>query len=61
MLLGTSQEYQKYEYDTYLKYDGEQSLSSLSAYPTVGRTNGEYTEWALRSYFGRVNLTWDSF
>ena len=59
VLLGTSQEYQKYEYDTYLKYDGEQSLSSLSAYPTVGRTNGEYTEWALRSYFGRVNLTWD--
>ena len=59
ILLGAAQEYQKYEYDTYLKYDGDQSLSTLDAYPTVGRTNGYFTEWALRSYFGRVNFVWD--
>ncbi|MDE5934405.1 MAG: SusC/RagA family TonB-linked outer membrane protein, partial [Muribaculaceae bacterium] len=59
VLLGASQEYNKYEWDTYLKYDGDQNQSTLSAYPTVGRTNGEYTEWAMRSYFGRLNLIWD--
>lgn len=58
VLLGTSQEYQKYNWDTYLKYDGDQTLSTLTAYPTVGRTNGDFSEWAMRSYFGRVNFVW---
>lgn len=27
---------------------------------TNGSITGNYNEWAMRSYFGRVNLDWDN-
>lgn len=60
ILLGMSQEYNKYDTDYFRKYDLiDESLGSLDAATTVGEITGNYTEWAMRSYFGRVNLNWD--
>ena len=61
VLLGMSQEYNKYDEDYFRKYDLiDDSLTSLDAATTVGEITGNYTEWAMRSYFGRVNLNWDN-
>lgn len=60
VLLGFSQEYNKYDEDYFRKYDLiDESLTSLDAATTVGEITGNYTEWAMRSYFGRINLNWD--
>ena len=60
LLAGMSQEYNKYDYDYYRKYDlVDESLTSLDAAMTNGPIGGYYTEWAMRSFFGRANLSWD--
>ena len=57
---GMSQEYNKYDTDYFRKYDLiDDSLTSLDATTTVGEITGNYTEWAMHSYFGRINLNWD--
>ena len=59
-MAGASQEYNKYDTDYYLKYDlVDESLTALDAASTLGRITGNYNEWAMRSYFGRINLVWD--
>lgn len=61
ILLGASQEYDKYEYEMFRKYDLiDDSLTGIDAGTTNGEIQGNYTEWAMRSYFGRVNFSWDS-
>lgn len=60
VMAGASQEYNKAENEHFLKYDLiDDSLTSLDAAATNGPIGGNYTEWAMRSYFGRVNLNWD--
>lgn len=57
---GMSQEYNKYDTDYFRKYDLiDESLTSLDAATTVGEITGNYTEWSMRSFFGRINLNWD--
>ena len=57
---GMSQEYNKYDTDYFRKYDLiDESLTSIDAATTVGEITGDYNEWAMRSYFGRINLNWD--
>ncbi|MDE6543591.1 MAG: SusC/RagA family TonB-linked outer membrane protein, partial [Muribaculaceae bacterium] len=62
VLLGTSQEYEHYDYTYAFKngqpdYDNQTTLDSA---PNMRNISGYYTEWAMRSYFGRLNLTWDN-
>ncbi len=58
---GMSQEYNKYDRDYYIKYDlVDPSLGAIDAGMTNGSITGNYNEWAMRSYFGRVNLNWDN-
>lgn len=60
LFAGMSQEYNKYDHDYYIKYDlVDPSLGSLDAAMTNGNISGNYNEWAMRSYFGRINLNWD--
>lgn len=60
VLLGMSQEYDKYDYEMFRKYDLiDDSLTSIDAGTTNGEISGNFTEWAMRSYFGRINLNWD--
>ena len=60
VMAGMSQEYNKYEYENFITYDLiDDSLTSIDAATTDGAIGGNYTEWAMRSYFGRVNLSWD--
>ena len=60
ILAGASQEYNKEENEHFLRYDLiDDSLTSLDAAATNGAIGGNYTEWAMRSYFGRINLSWD--
>ncbi len=61
LLVGASQEYDKYEWEMFRKYDLiDDSLTGVNAGTTNGEINGTYTEWAMRSYFGRINLNWDN-
>ena len=58
---GMSQEYNKYDQDYYIKYDlVDPSLGAIDAGMTNGSITGNYNEWAMRSYFGRINLNWDN-
>ena len=60
VLAGFSQEYDKDEHEMFRKYDLiDDSLTGIDAGTTNGEISGNYTEWAMRSYFGRVNLNWD--
>lgn len=60
-MVGSSQEYNKYETENFLKYDLlDESLTAIDAASTVGRIGGNYNEWAMRSHFGRINLSWDN-
>ena len=60
VMAGMSQEYNKYDTDYFRKYDLiDDSMTSLDGATTVGEITGNYTEWAMRSYFGRINLNWD--
>lgn len=57
---GMSQEYNKYDHDYYRKYDlVDPSLGAIDAGLINGEITGNYSEWAMRSYFGRINLNWD--
>lgn len=57
---GMSQEYNKYDTDYFIKYDlVDPSLGAIDAGMTNGNITGNYNEWAMRSYFGRINLNWD--
>ncbi|MDE5637084.1 MAG: TonB-dependent receptor, partial [Alistipes sp.] len=59
-MVGASQEYDRYETENFMKYDLiDDSLTSLDGAATNGPVGGNYTEWAMRSYFGRMNLNWD--
>lgn len=59
VLVGMSQEYDKSENERFLRYDLiDDSLTSIDAAATNGAIGGNYTEWAMRSYFGRLNLNW---
>ncbi len=61
VLAGASQEYDKNENEMFLKYDLiDDSLTSIDAGTTNGNIGGSYTEWAMRSFFGRLNLNWDN-
>ncbi|MDE5668546.1 MAG: SusC/RagA family TonB-linked outer membrane protein, partial [Duncaniella sp.] len=52
---GMSQEYNKYDQDYYIKYDlVDPSLGAIDAGMTNGSITGNYNEWAMRSYFGRI-------
>ncbi len=58
---GMSQEYNHYDRDYYRKYDlVDSSLTGIDAGTTNGEVSGTYDEWAMRSFFGRMNLSWDS-
>lgn len=60
VLIGASQEYNKDENERFMRYDLiDDSLTSIDAATTDGPVGGNYTEWSMRSYFGRVNLNWD--
>lgn len=60
VLAGMSQEYNKYDTDFFIKYDlVDPSLGAIDAGITNGNITGNYNEWAMRSYFGRINLNWD--
>jgi TonB-linked SusC/RagA family outer membrane protein len=60
IMVGASQEYNRYETDAYGRYDlVDDSLTALNAGTTDRPTSGNYNEWAMRSYFGRMNLVWD--
>lgn len=61
ILVGGSQEYNKYENEQFRRYDLiDESLTSLDAGTTDGPITGNYNEWAMHSYFGRLNLAWDN-
>ena len=60
VMAGMSQEYNKNERENFITYDLiDDSLTSIDAATTDGAIGGNYTEWAMRSWFGRVNLSWD--
>jgi TonB-linked SusC/RagA family outer membrane protein len=60
VMVGAGQEYNKYETELFRRYDlVDESLTAIDAGATDGPVGGNYTEWAMRSYFGRINLTWD--
>lgn len=60
VLAGASQEYEKYETENFMKYDLiDDSMTSLDGATTNGNIGGNRTEWAMRSWFGRLNLAWD--
>ena len=62
IMVGTSNEYYLYDWDTYgLRYPTDASLQDFTTnvYSTAMRVNGAKTEWAMRSWFGRLNLNWE--
>lgn len=60
VLAGASQEYNRYSTESFLKYDLiDDSMTSIDAGTTNGSIGGNYTEWAMHSYFGRLNLAYD--
>lgn len=60
VLAGYSQEYDRNENERFMRYDLiDDSLTSIDAATTNGPIGGNYTEWAMRSWFGRVTLNWD--
>lgn len=61
IMAGASQEYNKYENELFRRYDlVDESLTSLDGATTDGPVGGNYDEWAMHSYFGRLNLAWDN-
>ncbi|MDO5571229.1 MAG: TonB-dependent receptor [Bacteroidales bacterium] len=59
-MIGASQEYNKYENEYLRRYDLlDESLTAMDAGSTNGPEGANFNEWAMRSYFGRVNLAWD--
>lgn len=61
LMVGGSQEYNKYESEFFRRYDlVDESLTAVDAGATDGPVGGNYNEWAMHSYFGRLNLAWDN-
>lgn len=61
LLAGASQEYDRYNWEMFRKYDLiDDSLTGIDAGTTNSEIQGNYTEWAMRSYFGRLNLNWEN-
>lgn len=61
LMVGASQEYNKYESEFFRRYDlVDESLTAIDAGATDGPVGGNYNEWAMHSYFGRLNLAWDN-
>lgn len=59
LLAGAAQEHDRYEHEMFRKYDlTDSSLTAIDAGTTNGEIGGSYTEWAMRSGFGRLNLNW---
>lgn len=60
VMVGTSQEYYKNAWFQASKLDlVDPELSVLDAATMDAAAVGNATDWAMRSYFGRVNLGWD--
>jgi len=60
LLLGASQEYYKNFWFQGSKYDLiDPDLSVLDAATLDAAATGNASDWAMRSYFGRINLAWD--
>lgn len=61
IMIGGSQEYNLYDNERLMKYDLiDPSLTSFDGAATNGPVSGNYNEWAMHSYFGRLNLDWDN-
>ena len=59
VLIGAAQEYDRNENEHFIRYDLiDDSLTSVDAATTDGPIGGNYTEWSMRSFFGRLNLNW---
>lgn len=59
VMAGASQEYYKSSWFEAQKYDlSDPSLSVLNAATLDPLATGNASDWAMRSYFGRVNLDW---
>ena len=60
LLVGASQEQYRYKTFTTTKYDLiSTNLDALNAATGSATASGYKREWAMRSYFGRLNLGWD--
>ena len=60
VLAGMNQEEYKYDNFNVVRYDlVDMSLSSLNGATGDSVSSGYKTEWAMHSYFARVNLGWD--
>lgn len=60
LMVGTSQEYYKYNYFNASKLDLiDGSLGVIDAATTDAAANGNANDWAMRSYFGRLSMNFD--
>lgn len=60
LMAGASQETYKYKWIRAQKYDLlDESLTVFDATTADPRVLGNMTQWAMHSYFGRMNLSWD--
>jgi hypothetical protein len=58
-MAGASQESYRYQWFTASKQDlTSPELTELNAATADAAATGNYTNWAMRSYFGRLNLNW---
>lgn len=61
VLLGTSQEMSRDRDFSGTKYDPiDNSVDVINGASGDAETSGGHSEWTMRSYFGRINLGWDS-
>lgn len=60
-LIGASQEMRRDRTFSGKKYDPiDSSVDVINGASGDAETSGSHSEWAMRSYFGRINLGWDS-
>lgn len=60
-MVGTSQEMRRDRQFIATKYDWiDSSVDVIDGATGESTTSGYHTEWAMRSYFGRINLGWES-
>lgn len=61
VLAGASQEMRRDRSFNALKYDWiDSSIDVIDGATGESTTEGKHSEWAMRSYFGRINLGWDN-
>lgn len=61
VLTGASQEMRRDRAFSAQKYDWiDSSVDVINGATGESTTSGSHSEWAMRSFFGRVNLAWDS-